>query len=140
MKSFNQEKGFGSITPQAGPDLFVHCRAIQGSGFKSLKEGQKVTSLEVPRENGMQADAVIGRGMSSSARVDSPPGRRGRNRRTVRPPSALPSDLFDWLPPPGRRTVGSRGECLTGADRWRCSVHRRCGCWRWCSWWTASRC
>ncbi|RMP33336.1 hypothetical protein ALQ24_05242, partial [Pseudomonas syringae pv. antirrhini] len=40
VKWFNDEKGFGFITPESGPDLFVHFRAIQGNGFKSLKEGQ----------------------------------------------------------------------------------------------------
>ena len=52
VKWFNDEKGFGFITPESGPDLFVHFRAIQGNGFKSLKEGQK----------GMQADEVIAEG------------------------------------------------------------------------------
>jgi len=44
VKWFNDEKGFGFITPESGPDLFVHFRAIQGNGFKSLKEGQKLPS------------------------------------------------------------------------------------------------
>ena len=44
VKWFNDEKGFGFITPESGPDLFVHFRAIQGNGFKSLKEGQKAVS------------------------------------------------------------------------------------------------
>ena len=43
VKWFNDEKGFGFITPESGPDLFVHFRAIEGNGFKSLKEGQKVS-------------------------------------------------------------------------------------------------
>ncbi|KAK0511871.1 hypothetical protein JMJ35_005721 [Cladonia borealis] len=59
VKWFNDEKGFGFITPESGPDLFVHFRAIQGSGFKSLKEGQKVTFLAVQGQKGMQADEVI---------------------------------------------------------------------------------
>jgi CspA family cold shock protein len=60
VKWFNDEKGFGFITPESGPDLFVHFRAIQGNGFKSLKEGQKVTFVAVQGQKGMQADEVIG--------------------------------------------------------------------------------
>src|SRR3546814_935136 len=43
VKWFNDAKGFGFITPESGQDLFVHFRSIQGSGFKSLQEGQKVS-------------------------------------------------------------------------------------------------
>jgi CspA family cold shock protein len=43
VKWFNDAKGFGFITPESGQDLFVHFRSIQGNGFKSLQEGQKVT-------------------------------------------------------------------------------------------------
>ncbi|GAA1332958.1 cold-shock protein [Streptomyces sanglieri] len=58
VKWFNDEKGYGFITPQSGPDLFVHFRAIEGNGFKSLKEGQAVTFETVQGQKGMQADKV----------------------------------------------------------------------------------
>ncbi|MGW2376238.1 cold-shock protein [Kitasatospora sp. NPDC001683] len=58
VKWFNDEKGYGFITPEAGPDLFVHFRAIEGSGFKSLVEGQKVTFEVTQGQKGMQADKV----------------------------------------------------------------------------------
>ncbi|MFP5306270.1 MAG: cold-shock protein, partial [Gammaproteobacteria bacterium] len=49
VKWFNDAKGFGFITPEGGgEDLFAHFREIQGSGFKTLKEGQKV-QFEVRR-------------------------------------------------------------------------------------------
>ncbi|MBU0808523.1 MULTISPECIES: cold-shock protein [Pseudomonas] len=58
VKWFNDEKGFGFIAQENGPDLFVHFRAIQSNGFKSLKEGQKVSFIAVQGQKGMQADEV----------------------------------------------------------------------------------
>ena len=58
VKWFSDEKGYGFITPDSGADLFVHFRAIEGTGFKSLKEGQKVSFETVKGEKGMQADKV----------------------------------------------------------------------------------
>jgi len=43
VKWFNESKGFGFITSEDGSDVFIHYSAIQGSGFKSLAEGQAVT-------------------------------------------------------------------------------------------------
>lgn len=42
VKFFNSEKGFGFITREAGPDVFVHFSNIAGTGYKSLDEGQTV--------------------------------------------------------------------------------------------------
>ena len=59
VKWFNDAKGFGFITPEnGGADLFVHFRSIQGSGFKSLQEGQKVSFLVTKGPKGLQADQV----------------------------------------------------------------------------------
>ncbi|MFJ7148878.1 cold-shock protein [Streptomyces sp. NPDC100445] len=59
VKWFNDAKGFGFIDPESGEAaLFVHFRSIQGNGFKSLKEGQKVTFVAVQGQKGMQADEV----------------------------------------------------------------------------------
>ena len=57
VKWFNDAKGFGFITPQDGSkDLFVHHSAIQGSGFKSLSEGQQV-QFEV--EQGQKGQSAV---------------------------------------------------------------------------------
>jgi CspA family cold shock protein len=58
VKWFNDAKGFGFITPESGEDVFVHFRSIQGNGFKSLTEGQKVSFKLVKGQKGMQADEV----------------------------------------------------------------------------------
>ncbi|NJN74240.1 MAG: cold-shock protein [Limnothrix sp. RL_2_0] len=58
VKWFNEEKGFGFIEQENGPDVFVHFRAIASEGFKSLTEGQKV-SFEIEQgQKGLQAANV----------------------------------------------------------------------------------
>ncbi len=58
VKWFNETKGYGFITPESGPDVFVHFRAIEGNGFKTLAEGQKVSFEVVQGQKGMQAGRV----------------------------------------------------------------------------------
>ena len=56
VKWFNDAKGFGFITPdEGGEDLFAHSSAIEIEGFKTLKEGQKVTFEVVTGPKGKQA-------------------------------------------------------------------------------------
>ena len=58
VKWFNDAKGYGFITQEDGQDVFVHYSAIQGSGFRSLAEGDRV-EFEVTRgPKGLQAANV----------------------------------------------------------------------------------
>lgn len=59
VKWFNDAKGYGFITPENGADVFVHHSSIQGEGFKTLKEGQKVSFEVVQGQKGLQAANVI---------------------------------------------------------------------------------
>ena len=52
VKWFNADKGYGFISREGGDDLFVHFSEIQGEGFKTLDEGQKVTVDEATGNNG----------------------------------------------------------------------------------------
>jgi len=58
VKWFNDAKGFGFISRESGEDVFVHFRAIESQGFKSLKEGQEVEFEVVSGQKGLQADKV----------------------------------------------------------------------------------
>ena len=58
VKWFNDAKGFGFISRENGEDVFVHFRAIQGQGFKTLKEGQKVSFDITAGPKGQQASNI----------------------------------------------------------------------------------
>ena len=58
VKWFNNEKGFGFISVEGENDMFVHFSAIQGDGYNSLEEGQKVEFEVVDGEKGPQAANV----------------------------------------------------------------------------------
>jgi len=59
VKWFNDDKGFGFIEREDGKDVFVHHSAIAMEGFKSLKEGQKVTMEVTQGQKGPQAENVM---------------------------------------------------------------------------------
>lgn len=58
VKWFNDAKGFGFISRDNGPDVFVHFRSITGSGHRSLAEGQKVQFRVAQGPKGLQAEDV----------------------------------------------------------------------------------
>ncbi len=59
VKWFNGEKGYGFITREGGPDLFVHYSEIQASGYRTLNEGDLVEFEITDGKKGKQASAVI---------------------------------------------------------------------------------
>ena len=59
VKWFSNQKGYGFITPEDGKDVFVHHTAIQGDGFKSLKEGEEVEFTVTQGPKGEQATNVV---------------------------------------------------------------------------------
>lgn len=60
VKWFNEQKGYGFITPDdSEDDLFVHFSSIESEGFKSLQEGQRVEFETAEGRKGMEAKAVV---------------------------------------------------------------------------------
>lgn len=58
VKWFNDDKGYGFIERDSGPDVFVHFRAINGEGRKTLKDGQRVSFEVTEGQKGLQAENV----------------------------------------------------------------------------------
>ena len=66
VKWFSQEKGYGFIVQDDGPDVFVHHSSIQGSGFRTLEEGERVEFDLKQEAKGPRAENVV--------RLDAPAG------------------------------------------------------------------
>ncbi|MTI14792.1 cold-shock protein [Sansalvadorimonas verongulae] len=58
VKWFNESKGYGFIEQDNGPDVFAHFRAIVGSGFRTLVEGQRVKFNVTQGQKGPQAENI----------------------------------------------------------------------------------
>ena len=59
VKWFNNEKGYGFITRENGPDVFVHQTAILSEGYRTLNEGDRVSFEVVQGQKGLQARSVV---------------------------------------------------------------------------------
>lgn len=66
VKWFSQEKGYGFIKQENGPDVFVHHTAIQSPGFRTLNEGERVEFDVIEEPKGLKAQNVV--------RLDAPQG------------------------------------------------------------------
>ncbi|HLV33943.1 MAG TPA: cold-shock protein [Spirillospora sp.] len=63
VKWFNADKGYGFIHQDDGPDVFVHYSAVQGSGFRTLEEGERVEFEITEGQKGKQASNVVRLGL-----------------------------------------------------------------------------
>ncbi|MEQ8408139.1 MAG: cold-shock protein [Gammaproteobacteria bacterium] len=59
VKWFNENKGFGFIAQENGPDVFAHFSGIKSAGFKTLAEGQMVEFAVVNGQKGPQAEDIV---------------------------------------------------------------------------------
>ena len=79
VKWFNAEKGYGFISRESGPDVFVHFSAIQGSGYRSVDEGQAVEFEVTAGPKGEQAqDVAEGMAPDLGVHAGSPSDRGAR--------------------------------------------------------------
>ncbi|WP_455211489.1 cold-shock protein [Kaarinaea lacus] len=71
VKWFNNAKGYGFIVPEGGgEDVFVHYSTIDGSGFKTLKEGQQVQYEAAESPRGVQTTRVVGQAIEQNTQAN----------------------------------------------------------------------
>ena len=71
VKWFNNAKGYGFIVPEGGgEDVFVHYSTIDGSGFKTLKEGQQVQYEAAESPRGVQTTRVVGQAIEQNTQTN----------------------------------------------------------------------
>jgi CspA family cold shock protein len=105
VKWFNGDKGYGFITVEGGPDVFVHVSAITGGGYRSLEEGQKVEFDITQGQKGPQAE-TSGSSADTSAGTAPVPA---RSRRPSPLSSASPAAArcCRWQPQPRSSAPGT---------------------------------
>ena len=78
VKWFNESKGFGFLSREGGPDVFVHHSEIKAEGFRTLNEGDRVRFEVVDSPKGPRAANVSKIGVGGLFRATEPEGARGR--------------------------------------------------------------
>jgi len=72
---WNASKGYGFISREGGPDVFVHISVVQSSGMQSLEEGQLVEFTVEAGPKGVQVSRIYLSGLSGDITTDAPPPR-----------------------------------------------------------------